>query len=420
MTNDPENRRRWARPAYYDPRRYELLLRYFDAGLNTLPLHVRTPIPNGKSDTNNSGAFSSDNIGMNYDYANGDYETRERIIMEHEIYVRGLCYTLATNPRVPIEIRRFMMDWGLAEDEFVDNSNWPYRMYIREARRMVGDYVMTEQNCLGGRRATDSVGMGSYQIDSHNVQRFVDDNGFARNEGDIQVSGFVPYPISYKSIIPARGECGNLLVPVCVSASHVAYGSIRMEPVYMVLGQSAGTAAVLAIIGNTDVQHVDYGALRQQLLSDGQMLDRSFTPEELEGIVVDNAMASLDGDWVQSESEWPFVGSGYMHDDNTQGGKTASFEARVPYSGQYEVRFYYTPHANRATNVSVRIAHAFGDDEVTIDEKQVPVTLQPYAVLEDCHFFAHRPAVIEVNDDGADGYVIIDAVQLVPISLDNW
>ncbi|HDS29456.1 MAG TPA: FAD-dependent oxidoreductase, partial [Firmicutes bacterium] len=334
MTNNPENRRRWVRPAHYDPRRYELLLRYFEAGLGTLPLHV-SPVPNNKSDTNNRDAFSSDNIGMNWDYPEGDYETRERIIIDHKLYVKGLCYTLAMNQRVPLEIRRYMMDWGLARNEFTDNGNWPYQMYVREARRMVSDYVMTEHNCLGTRHAPDSVGMGSYNMDSHNVQRYVDSDGLARNEGDVQVRLQKPYGISYRSIIPRKGECENLLVPVCVSASHIAYGSIRMEPVYMILGQSAGTASVLAIISGVGVQDISYGALREILINDRQVLDYGIIPETLEGIVVDDTEAMLDGEWIESESVTPFVGDGYLHDDNTQGGKSARFETNVDFSGQY-------------------------------------------------------------------------------------
>ncbi len=272
-TDVPANSRRWGRPAGYDHRRYEILLRYFDAGLTSIPLLIDYGIPNGKTDVNNRNGFSTDNIGMNYDYPEGDYDTREAIIIDHELYQRGLMWTLAYHPRVPLEVRLVVREWGLAEDEFVDNDNWPYQLYVREARRMISDCMMTEHNCRGNIVAPDSIGMASYTMDSHNVQRYVDENGHARNEGDIQVGGFPPYPISYRSIIPSGDECRNLLVPVCLSASHVAYGSIRMEPVFMVLGQSAGTAAVLANEGATSVQDVRYAALRQQLLDDGQVLE---------------------------------------------------------------------------------------------------------------------------------------------------
>jgi hypothetical protein len=182
-------------------------------------------------------------------------------------------WTLATNPRVPERIRSFVREWGLAKDEFADNGNWPYQLYIREGRRMVGEYVMTERNCRGTTIAPDSIGMGSYTMDSHNVQRYVDSRGHVRNEGDIQVSILRQYPISYRSIVPRRGECENLIVPVCLSASHVAYGSIRMEPIFMILGQSSGVAACLAVRRGTSVQDVEYGSLRRRLDDLGQVLE---------------------------------------------------------------------------------------------------------------------------------------------------
>lgn len=208
-----------------------------------------------------------------YDYPDGDYATREKIFREHLDYHKGLMWTLANHPRVPEKVRRHFQSWGLARDEFLDHDNWPHQLYIREARRLIGPYVMIEQNCRGTRLAKDSVGLAAYTMDSHNTQRYVTPQGHVRNEGDVQVGGFPPYPISYMSIIPKARECTNLLVPVCLSASHISYGSIRMEPVFMVLGQSAATAASLAIADGVDVQKVDYPKLRSRLLQDGQVLD---------------------------------------------------------------------------------------------------------------------------------------------------
>lgn len=270
-TDVPENRRAWVRPADYDPRQYELLLRNFEAGDERIPWH-RVMMPNRKTDTNNNCAVSTDFIGANYGYPEGDYAVRERIERAHRSYQQGLLWTLANSPRVPAAVREEFQTWGLARDEFVDNDNWPYRLYVREARRMVADYVMTQQDCQGGRVAEDAVGLAAYTMDSHHVQRYVDAEGHVRNEGDVQVGGFPPYPVSYRAIVPKRGECTNLLVPVCLSASHIAYGSIRMEPVFMVLGESAGTAAVLALEGGVDVQAVPYAALAGRLRADGQIL----------------------------------------------------------------------------------------------------------------------------------------------------
>jgi len=270
-TDVPANRRPWEKPADYDPRQYELLLRNFEAGDHRVPWHP-VMMPNRKTDTNNNFAVSTDYIGMNYDYPDGDYATRARIVAAHRSYQQGLMWTLAHSPRVPPEVRKHFQKWGLARDEFTDNDNWPYQLYIREARRMVAGYVMTEQNCRGRRVARDAVGLGSYGMDSHNVQRYVDASGHVRNEGDVQVHGFAPYPISYRAIVPRRAECTNLLVPVCVSASHIAYGSIRMEPVFMLLGDSAATAAVLALRQDIDVQAVGYVQLAKQLRAAGQVL----------------------------------------------------------------------------------------------------------------------------------------------------
>ncbi len=270
-TDHPENRRPWPKPEGYDEIRFELLLRNFEAGDKRIPWHPLW-MPNRKTDTNNNFAFSTDNIGMNYEYPDGDYATRERIWKEHELYTQGLMWTLANHPRVPEEVRREFQRIGLTKDEFVDNGNWPRQLYVREARRMVTEYVMSERNCKRLEVVQDSVGMGAYNMDSHNTQRYVTSDGYARNEGDIQI-GTKPYPISYRSIRPRSEECTNLLVPVCLAASHIAYGSIRMEPVFMVLGQSAGTAAVHSIAENCDVQGINAARFRSQLLKDQQILD---------------------------------------------------------------------------------------------------------------------------------------------------
>ncbi len=230
------------------------------------------PIPNRKTDTNNHGPFSTDNIGMNHDYPEADYDRRREIIAEHERYQKGLMYFLANDPRVPPDIRERMNRWGLPKDEFTDNGHWPHQLYIREARRMVGEFVLTDQHLLGRRPISDSVGMGSYPIDSHNVWRNVTPEGHVQNEGDIEVK-VPPYAIAYDCLVPRRADCRNLLVPVCVSATHAAYGSVRMEPVFMILGQSAATAAGLAIAGDRDVQDVPYAELRERLLADGQVLE---------------------------------------------------------------------------------------------------------------------------------------------------
>jgi hypothetical protein len=271
-TDKPENRRPWSKPKNYDERQYELLLRNFEAGDLRLPWNP-VLMPNRKTDCNNNFAFSTDDIGTNYEFPDGDYATRDKIVREHVEYQQGLMWTLANHSRVPAKVREHFTTWGLSKDEFTDNDNWPHELYVREARRLIGEYVMTEANCRGSRVAEDSVGLAAYTMDSHNVQRYVTAEGFVRNEGDVQVGGFPPYPIAYRALVPKSAECTNLLVPVCLSASHIAYGSIRMEPVFFVLGQSAATAAVMAIDDGIDVQKVRYPKLRERLLADKQILD---------------------------------------------------------------------------------------------------------------------------------------------------
>jgi hypothetical protein len=271
LTTVPENRVPFPRPGAYDPLQYELLARYLDQGWREL-FNKFDPAPNWKTDTNNHGAFSTDYIGMNYEYPDASYERRRAIVEEHERYQKGLMWFLANDLRVPEDVRAEMSQWGLARDEFTDNEHWPHQIYVREARRMVSDFVMTELQLRGLKPTPRVVGMGSYNMDSHNVQRYVDPDGNVRNEGDIQVNPGGPYPVSYQALVPKPSEATNLLVPVCLSASHIAYGSIRMEPVFMILGQSAATAAVLAIEDGVSVQQVSYARLRRQLLDDGQIL----------------------------------------------------------------------------------------------------------------------------------------------------
>jgi hypothetical protein len=265
-------------PAQYDPAKYELLARYLEAlvaaGRKPTLGEFWNPIamPNGKTDINNNGGFSTDYIGANYDYPEATYARREQFCRAHKNYTLGFIYFLATSPRVPENMRVEMQSWGPAKDEFVDSGGWPHQLYVREARRMISDCVMTEKNCRGQTKAEDPIGLAAYTMDSHNCRRIVKD-GHAENEGDVQVGGFPPYPISYRAIVPKAAECENLLVPICLSATHIAYGSIRMEPVFMILGQSAATAAVLSLDAKCSLQKLNYEILRICLLKDKQALE---------------------------------------------------------------------------------------------------------------------------------------------------
>ncbi|MCH7228420.1 FAD-dependent oxidoreductase [Haloferula sp. A504] len=289
LTDAPDNLVPIARPEGYDEADYEILFRALDSGHRGQwgQFYKFSAMPNRKTDSNNNGGISTDFIGMNYsslppdhpdywDWTTLSHHEREELAAKHRDWQLGLVWTLQNHPRVPEDVRENYSGWGLPKDEFTDNGHWPYNLYVREGRRMVSDFVMTEHQCrqdAGYPQVTDSVGMGAYTMDSHHVQR-VNWKGQLKNEGDIQMSlGGKPYPISYRSIVPARGECENLLVPWCLSSSHIAFGSIRMEPVGMVLGQSAATAAVQAIEAGTSVQDVEYGKLKEQLIKDGQKLE---------------------------------------------------------------------------------------------------------------------------------------------------
>jgi hypothetical protein len=271
MTNHPENSVPFPKPDNYDASKYELLLREFNTGRNDW-FSKFDVLPNKKTDTNNHGAFSSDFIGMNYDYPEADYQRRAEIIKQHYDYQAGLLWFVANDPRVPDAIRTKMASYGLAKDEFKDNNHWPHQIYVRESRRMIGDYITTEHDVMQRIETPRSIGMGSYHIDSHNTQRYVTPEGYVQNEGDIGVKPPGPYRISYGSIIPQKQECTNLFVPVCVSSSHIAYGSIRMEPVFMILGQSAAVAACLAIDEKCAIQDVSYNQLKKLLENKNQIL----------------------------------------------------------------------------------------------------------------------------------------------------
>jgi hypothetical protein len=420
LTDAEENRVPFEKPEGYDPLRYELLLRNLEAGETVIPWSP-TMMPNRKTDTNNNRGFSTDNIGMNYAWADGDYAERERIFQEHLRYQRGLMWTLANHPRVPESMRREVGRWGNCRDEFPENGGWSHQLYVREARRMISCYVMSQDDCQGRRTAQDPVGLAAYGMDSHNVQRYVDAQGKVRNEGDVQVGGFSPYGVSYRAIVPKQEQCENLLVPVCLSASHIAYGSIRMEPVFMVLGQSAATAAVLAIEESVPVQRLDYGKLRTRLLADGQIVEwagqksRSTAVDSLPGQILDDSAMQRVGDWIAASSIPDFVGPQYWHDNHEAAGtKEAVFSFEVKEAGSYEVRLSYSAHANRATNVPVIVHHAGGESERRINQRIAPPIGRLFVSLGSYRFVPGAKYSVVVSNRDADGHVIADAVQILP------
>lgn len=421
LTDHPDNRIPFEKPEGYDATQYEMLVRVFDAGWRET-FEKFDPIPNHKTDTNNHGPFSTDNIGYNYDYPDASYERRKEIIKEHETYQKGWLYFIANDPRVPSEVRNEMKRWGLPKDEFKDNGNWSHQLYIREARRMVGAFVMTENELRKKKPTPDSVGMGSYTIDSHNVQRYITPEGYVQNEGDIGVSTNGPYEIAYGSLVPKKGQADNLLVPVCVSSTHIAFGSIRMEPVFMILAQSSATAAVMAIDAGSAVQDVPYKDLRERLLKDGQILEAphlikseekgGIDASKLKGVVVDDAQAEFKGNWGESKVAKRFIGAGYHHDGNVNDGNcTARFEAVLPKSGSYEVRLAVPHNTNRASNARVKVLTPGGEKIVSVNQKVMPPIDGLFVSLGTFLFTKDVAAVVTITNEGADGYVVADAVQ---------
>lgn len=420
LTDDPENRIPFEEPEGYDPEQYELLVRVFETGWENV-FHKFDPAPNRKTDTNNHGPFSTDNIGMNYEYPEASYEKRQEIIKEHEVYQKGWLYFIATDPRVPKAIQDEMNRWGLPKDEFEDNGGWSHQLYIREARRMIGAYVMTEHDCMGTKETPASVGMGSYTLDSHNVRRYVTPEGYVQNEGDIGVKPAGAYPISYLSLVPKKEECANLYVPAAMSSSHIAYGSIRMEPVFMILGQSAATGACMAIDGNLDVQDVDYAVLKERLLEDGQVLQYKeegvLYTTQMDGIVLDNDDAELQGHWRPSSAAKPRVGKEYLHDSKAGDGKaSATYSFNVEKAGNYDVQLIYNATGSRASNVPVTITHAEGSKTITVDQRQEPTIEGSYLSLGVFPFAAGEGVgKVAISNKDTDGYVIADGVRLMPV-----
>jgi len=413
LTNVAANRVAIAKPAGYNEADYELLFRSIEAG-QTSGFFKFDLMPNRKTDSNNSGGISTDYIGKNYgpgwNWATLNHDQRLALAKEHENWQRGLLWTLQNHTRVPSSIRNSYASWGLPADEFTDNGNWPWQLYVREARRMVSDYVMNQRHCSGEIVASDSIGLAAYAMDSHNTQRHVK-NGAVKNEGDVQMAVGNPYPVSYRSIVPKSGECRNLLVPWSLSASHMAFGSIRMEPVFMILSQSAAFAADLAIRDNIPVQQVPYSQLRPVLIAAGQALGDPATgsPE----IVVDNsdtARIAITGAWTSANNTTGFIGSDYLHDGNAgQGSKQVVYSPPPSVTGNQRAYLRWTSHTNRASNVPVRIVDTKGARTVLVDQRNNGGKWNLLGI------FSGIQSVTTMTT-GANGYVVADAVGFSPVT----
>lgn len=428
LTDRKENQVPFPRPRGYDAGRFELLARYLAVkpGLKMGQLMNPVRVPDGKTDVNNNGPFSTDHIGANWDYPEADPKRRLALVQDHVGYTQGFLYFLANDKRVPPALRQEVNGWGLARDEFTDNDNWPPQLYVREARRMVGSYVMTQADILDKDKSKkeDSVGLGSYNTDSHHVQRILNTDGTALNEGDFQVP-VTPYAIPYRSLTPKGKECENLLVSVCVSASHVAYGSVRMEPVYMILGHACGVAASLAVEEEVSVQRIDVGKLQGRLAKQKAVLSPEDVPArkgprvldvaKLAGVVVDDEDAKLTGEWKRSAANGPHVGKGYLHDgDANKGTCKARFEPRLPKAGRYEVRVYYPPSSNRASDTLVVVKRKAAESSFRIDQRMV-YNGDVGMLIGAFEFAGGGGEWVEIRNDSKAGYVVADAVAFVPV-----
>jgi len=427
LTDAKDNMVPIEQPEGYDEADFELLFRAIEAGQRDR-FYKFSPMPNRKTDSNNDSGMSNNLIGGNYNleagwnYAEAGYDKRREIVAAHRYWQQGLVWTLQNHPRVPEGIRNRHSGWGLPTDEFLLTGHWPHQIYVRVGRRMVGDFVVTERHVRGLEPTPRSIGMGSYAMDSHNVQRHVviDDDGRAhvRCEGDVQVRPGGPYPIDYGAILPKASECSNLLVPVAVSASHIAFGSIRMEPVFMILAQSAAVAADLALADDIAVQDVDYTALSRRLHALDQVMyeKQPIIPAEIEGVVVVDAQAERQGNWIESRSQKPFVGNGYHHDDNkNKGESSAIYRTQIETGGNYEVRVAYSTHENRATNVPVTVRHADGEKTIQINQRQQAPIDGLFVSIGQFIYEAGDTAEVEISNTDTDGYVIIDAVQWLAV-----
>lgn len=417
-----------AEPDNYAPDRYELLLRRIAAektgSLNQL--FIISGMPNGKTDWNNRGGFSTDYIGKNWSYPEATHSERAEIWKEHEDYQKGLIYFIGHDPRMPSHLRDEMLEWGYCRDEFLDTGGWPHQLYVREARRLVGEYVMTEHNSVGRDIVDDGIGLAAYTMDSHNVQRVVVD-GMVKNEGNVEVGGWPdddlggtvvvePYPIAYRSITPQRSEVTNLLVPVALSASHIAFGSIRMEPVYMVLGQAAAVAASMAIDAAAAVQEIDVAELQRQL-RENPLADGS-TPEILVDDL-DEAAMEITGTWERTSPEGKFGLTALRHDGSAEA--EVRFLPAVEADGTYDVYLYWPRSKDLATNVPVEIGHAGGVERLRINMREpddihggLQHGIVSWVKLGTFDFASDASAYLSINADGVDGSVFGDAVLFVP------
>ena len=418
LTNERENMVPITKPDNYDPSKYELLIRWKekDPWKRLSDAFIWSKMPNNKTDINNRGAFSTDMIGANWNYPEASYEERARIIKAHEDYTKGLLYFVGHDERIPEHIRRSMLKWGYPKDEYVNNNHWTPQLYVREARRMVSDVVMTQHHCQGREVVDDGIALAAYTMDSHNCDRVVID-GFVRNEGNVEIKKDVnPYPISYRSIVPKRSEVTNLYVTFCLSASHIAFGSIRMEPVAMALSQVAATAASMAIDKhNGIVQDVDVAALKAEIEA------HPWGDNRKPDVLVDDAndaCVRFVGNWTFDKSRRCYAFT--RRYDNTLGkeARSAYFYPRLKEADEYDVYYYYPRQKRPSSVVCFNVFDGAATHEVVLNTKGIKIlgqTTGEWVRIGRYKIGAGDAPYVEITNRNADGTVVADAVQFVPV-----
>ena len=419
LTNVPENRIPITKPDNYDAQRYELLKRQkeLQPWKSIQDVFIWSLMPNGKTDINNRNGFSTDMIGMNWDYPEADWSRRREIIKAHEDYTKGLLYFVGNDPAVPQEIRNEIQKWGYPKDEYTNNNHWSPQLYIREARRMLGEVVMTQNHCQGREIVQDDIGYAAYTMDSHNCDRLVV-NGMVKNEGNVEVGGFLPFPISYRSITPKRAEVDNLLVPVCLSSSHIAFGSIRMEPVFMVLAQSAAVAAGIAIDKRIPVQDVKIADIKH-VLKTNPKADKRAADELIH--VSNSKQVNLSGNWSNGK------GRGFgmsFKESNGKDAAAARFTASKPLNaGKYKVYTYYPKKAESAVKHGLAIFNGKSVENKILDYSKVEIkgqTSSTWVEVGEFTFYQGKDnPYVEISNNGADGIVAANAILFVPQSDQN-
>ncbi len=438
VTKDAANRVQFPKPAKYDPARFELVRRYFAQEKRPHILWDLYPLPGNKFDANNGigKQFSMGLVGACNGWSEADEAGRAAIWEAHKQYTLELYHFLTTDAAVPERLRKEISELGLCRDEFADYGHWSPQLYVREGRRMIGEYIVSQKDIMEEPKKEDAIVVSSFPIDSHDCQR-VGTGGFVVNEGTImpvrmagRKHGY-PYHIPYRAITPKAAECSNLLVPVALSCTHVGMSSIRVEPTWMILGQSAGIAAALSAKQDIAVQKLPYPALRERLLAQKQVLDlpvlpdlppepkgvMNIDPKTLPGIVLDDAQAELKGPWSRSSNFKPHIGTGYLHDDqHGDGQSSATFRFKAPKPGKYDLRMAYSAHETRATNVPVSIQDGDKVIEMLVDQTRPLLVGEAFRSIGMVELKQGIETILTIRNARTDGFVILDALQLLPVN----